>query len=878
MATARKRRTAARKGPTLNPFVHAAAKKAKAKADAERAARRIEIAKANAEATAATIEAIREAKAAPAAAPATEATVVPLLRPKRGTGTETAHAPAVEAVEDAPAGRARGMAHRLELRAAHSAAAARDALHRSAPWQAGSGAASGARSRIEAVTGHALDAVEGPRRSTPGRLVERTALKARHAAALRVGRAVRTTATRISAQGGNKPLGSRRRKLGRAVEPALYAPAVLGAAWVVTRASDAPVLPGVAAILTAGEMWRGKIHLTAQGALTRETKGPYRYDSLMRGTTYAAATWFALPCGLFPDLMGPSRWPILIGAAAAAAAARIVRSVSRGDYTAVTEVVPSTPGDGSDEAYSAIARQIWNQAVACPDTLMSGSTITDIRWSGAGTFRALVECVGEQDTVSLYSSVRAIARAYRVGPRMIEVIETDDPMRPEICITLENALKASVPWAPKPLDAATGMVDIGTYLDGTRASFRYLLPGGGAAHGAFCGGTRSGKTATLSGVIARVMGAGLVVLDLIDLGEVSLPEWSTRAFRFGETPDDAYIALKRACAVIESRRKRMKQMHRKTQEGLTTKGVSKLPISTDDPSYLLIIEEAPALALLSDKKRFKEIQAMLDLIGKQGAKFAVNLWWVSQSASLAHGWLNMADLRQNLTTGLVVGLKARQGASTMAFGGGLDVDLSKIPAGMGGMGYVGGCEGNRVTMFRGDWLEDAPVDGRSTLPKDVHSPEWAAAQYVPGHLHPDDLAAVDAVEAELGRGGFYDQGRPGAEWLPQVDAKRAPVTAVRVTASTGAQILDVEGEELTDEDGQEQIDTAMRVFLDIYSEGTVVKLGKFAAAMATELGVEAPGVDPSAWGKHYREMRTWLTTDPRVAPTDRNGAFVPSGA
>lgn len=875
--TTNRRQQARRTGPTLNPLVHRARKRAEAKAKADRAARRAERAAELAE----SIEATRAARAAvvPAAETDTaETRVLPVLRPKRGTGTDAPAPVEVDPADTETYSRTRTVAARTEMAAAHAAAALRDRLAGTRIVRESAEMRDTIRGARTSALDACAEATAPVRTSRPGRLVGRTALKARRAAALKAGRKVRAVRQRVAAETGHKVLGSRRRKLGRAVEPALYGPAVLAASWAVVHAADSPVLPGVAMILTGGEMWRGKLHLTAQGAITREKKGPYRYDSLMRATTYAAAVWFALPAGPFPDLMGPARWPIIIGAAASAAAMRVVRAVSRGDFTAVEPVEAMAPSDGSDEAYSAIAREIWDGAVGCPDTPMSGSRITNVRWSGVGTFRAVVECVGNQDVETLRMADRTIARAYKISTMMIEVISSDDSTRPEVVVTLENGLKSSVPWAPAPLDAKTGMVDIGTYVDGTRVRFKFLLSGGGTTHAAFCGGTGSGKTACVTSVLARIMGAGLVCLDMVDLGEVSLPEWTSRAFRFGETPDDAYIALKRACAVIDSRRTRMKKMRTKTQEGLTTQGISKLPVTTDDPAYLLVIEEAPALALCTDKKKLKEITTMLELIGKQGRKFAVSLWWISQNASLKDGWMNMGDLRQNVSTGLVVGLWARKSAGSMAFGGGLEVDLSKVPKGMGGMGYVGGCEGNRATMFRSDWLEDAPSDGRSTLPKDVHSPEWAASHYVPGILHPDDQAAVASIEAEYGRGGFYDAGRPGAEWLPQIEVAKKPATAGRISAAVSGVpgVLDVEAD-LEGEDGDGELDPYLRVFLDLFSEAEYVRLGAFATAMAVELGVDDQAKDPSGWNRHYREMRAWLASDPRVSPAGKNGCFVPAG-
>jgi hypothetical protein len=75
---------------------------------------------------------------------------------------------------------------------------------------------------------------------------------------------------------------------------------------------------------------------------------------------------------------------------------------------------------------------------------------------------------------------------------------------------------------------------------------------------------------------------------------------------------------------------------------------------------------------------------------------------VSQPASLQSAFPDCPDLRDQIKNGNVIGLRSGSTQGRMAFGS-LDVDLSSIPKGKPGLGYVSSDATDREVLSRVDW-------------------------------------------------------------------------------------------------------------------------------------------------------------------------------
>lgn len=429
--------------------------------------------------------------------------------------------------------------------------------------------------------------------------------------------------------------------------------------------------------------------------------------------------WLDLWWGFLPHW--PLTYPILAGWTTAAVWLRVRRFRIR----------PAAPVVVDDSPLVIWAEEIGHEKGALPNSYLAA-----FERLNANSWSADVVCVrGKHGTDEVRAAIKKIAGVYGINPDWIEVQGQDDYSRPRLIVTERATLAESRPWRPGGFDVASGRAEIATYPDGSRACFVLYVPGQGIRHFWVTAGTGGGKTGAVNALLGQIMQHGVVVLDLVDLGETSLPAWVDKSFRFGRSRPDGLMALRRAEAVMDARKAAMCDMTRVERDGTVVTGISTLEPSSEWPVYLVLLEEWPEMLGVP------EAVAIADRIGRQGRKYCVTIGVVTQGANLDAAFKNAEGLRKNIQQGNVIALRADRDAGTMAFGGALKVNLGAIPLGMPGLGYVLSAANMRDVTSRIDWVDDDP-----SRPAGVPS-SWEVAKHaVPGTPNPVDLAAIERVE------------------------------------------------------------------------------------------------------------------------------------
>lgn len=405
---------------------------------------------------------------------------------------------------------------------------------------------------------------------------------------------------------------------------------------------------------------------------------------------------------------------------------------------------------------------------------------------------------GRHTVGSLLAQRENIASLYGVEPDRIVIERTGDASRGIVSVYRKSPFGAPRLWTPGLLDPAKGTAEISTFPDGSRGRLQFWAPGQGVKMGMIVGATGSGKTDATNAALGAMLSCGRVVLDLVDLGVSGLPAWRDVSFRFGTSVEDAFAALERANAIIDARQDAMTQMTWTGADGVVRQGVTCLDPCPEWPGYAVVIDEWPEV-LRAERKISTQIQQLAERVATKGRKHGVFIVIISQTISLDAAFQSCKALRTQIQNGWTIGLRSDAQAGRMAFGSGLDVDLSAIPTGRPGLGYVLSTVTQRDVLSRVDWpASDCPTcrggEDRDECPAcggtGLRSDPWMVVKNVrPGRLNPVDVAALSSLE-DLERWGELPT--PEGVELEKVPVPRETKRTGRPTTITPEQIEDAQ--------------------------------------------------------------------------------------
>jgi len=307
-------------------------------------------------------------------------------------------------------------------------------------------------------------------------------------------------------------------------------------------------------------------------------------------------------------------------------------------------------------------------------------------------WRADIELIRAKQTVSmLRAGAEKIASAYDVTPSQVGIEQLGSARRARLTIVQNSVLTSGKVTTGLGLDLETGVADLSTLIDGSRAGWQWYDPEYGTYMGWVFGSTGSGKSKTLDALLSSIMASGIAVLDLVDLkGGSSLPEWKAVAYRYGTDLPSALAGIERAIAVHEARSRWLDEhmMRQRTP-------------APDWPLYLLVIEEFAHL------REIRGAIARAERIVTQGRATAVALVVATQASDLAGAFSGSNVFRTQLQAGNVLALRSDAGAARTGLGGMAgQIDLSVIPARQGGTGYLITPSSQRPILGRVDHVRD----------------------------------------------------------------------------------------------------------------------------------------------------------------------------
>ena len=306
-----------------------------------------------------------------------------------------------------------------------------------------------------------------------------------------------------------------------------------------------------------------------------------------------------------------------------------------------------------------------------------------------------------------------IATTMQVSPADIEVIQTSNHARPLLRVIHRSVLAGgSVPWTSGGVDESVGTIELGTYADGMRSKYQLWEANGQTWHGWFCGGTGSGKSTAMHGLLGRALGTGQVVLDLTAIGGGSMYAWRDRSFRYGDTVADAELALERGVAVMDARSRAAADIEWwDARAEKMRRGRDPLPPGAEWPIYWVVIDEFPRLKQAGRPSTAKgappSASANFKRIAAEGRKWRVALLVASQGATLKETWWDDSAIRENVRQGNVAVFRGSRGSASLALDG-IEVaaGIGDIPPGVGGTGYIISKASQRSMLSRVDWVAD----------------------------------------------------------------------------------------------------------------------------------------------------------------------------
>lgn len=471
-------------------------------------------------------------------------------------------------------------------------------------------------------------------------------------------------------------------------------------------------------------------------------------------TVTALQVWW-----LLPDAIAPPGAPLAVAALAVLASAYRFRirpqetpmtqapaapwQVERWDELVGNYPAPGEPGGVLPGSRAHLIGEIFPPADDGAEVI-EGEVLADTLEPTAPPapigFRLAVELVpGRQEISTLRGKLGLIAGVYSAARAGTVLDEVGNETRAIVTFTTRRFLAEVKVWRRPTLDLATGRFIWQTLADGSHGYAQVWIPGQGIRHFWLVGAMGGGKSGAVDCFLANVLSAGIAVADLVDhKGGSSIPHWQDKAIRFGTKHADGIAALRRGVLMVDYRYWLMARMPAVKRDGtpvVRPDGQPALGRTWVDPSlewpiYVVLIEEWTQLVAPGNPLAPLAI-ALAAKIAALGRAGLVLFAPTTQPANLDLAFGGNRDLRTNIQAGNVLVLWTDQGSGNLATAT-RTIDLSRIPQGQPGVGYLVG--------------PAQPRDLRGRVPF-VEEPWDAVDAAHPGALGPRELALLDAMDA-----------------------------------------------------------------------------------------------------------------------------------
>lgn len=334
-----------------------------------------------------------------------------------------------------------------------------------------------------------------------------------------------------------------------------------------------------------------------------------------------------------------------------------------------------------------------------------------------------------------------IKNAYDVGPT--DVLMELHPKKARIArvtvLTMPNgnALADAVVWdgttefSADPNDPGAGMIVHSIRADWGQTWLRLWQPNFGCFHGHFSGGTGGGKTRGLDLYVRKCTQHGIVVPLFVDLGGADFVPWKRHSPVFVGKRDDmddpdendmlsalaAVQFLKNLQAEGQRRQKLLGELR------VQDPRIEALPVTDENPILMVVFEEwqfgwsnfdflppARYLAITDGLTIKMALLKYTKQVMTQVRKVNISVNLAGQEIGLVEGFANIKSIRSQAQMGNMAAYRSSTEAGEQAFGGGLNVDPSTIPAPGGGLNFTASPVQAVDAMNRGFWVQETYED------------------------------------------------------------------------------------------------------------------------------------------------------------------------
>ncbi|MEV4059752.1 hypothetical protein [Nonomuraea dietziae] len=352
-------------------------------------------------------------------------------------------------------------------------------------------------------------------------------------------------------------------------------------------------------------------------------------------------------------------------------------------------------------------QKVWQDRVAAKGMPLAGTEL-ETPVAVPGGWSARVRGVpGTHDLDVFIGRLVKIASAYEVSRDQVSIEATDTRAEHEVQLTVLRGVEnldqvRYIEDHPETAIDADGIAQVGFFGDMRPTRIQFFTIEGGVRFALVAGGTGSGKSRFVEGLMARVHRDPRGVNILIDAqGGQSQPDWNGRVHRTALGIEGGLYELRRLDWQLRRRAELFGDIEWTDEHGRARRGWTHLVPNERYPMMQVILEEAPLL--FDDEEAGEEAAELIASGAKTWRKAGGRLVIVTQLPSVEE--LKKQSIRSMLrSNGDVISFRTGDSVSQNMLG--MQNDPSKLPEHFSpsgnhtkGLGYIVGID-RRQAMWR----------------------------------------------------------------------------------------------------------------------------------------------------------------------------------